>query len=174
LVQVLFVVEGISNMGKQSAGIMLYRIRKGALEVLLAHPGGPFHIKKDLGAWSIPKGEFDKEAPLAAAKREFLEETGIAAEGDFIELMPIRQAGGKLVFAWAVEQDIDPTEIKSNTFLLELPRGSGNFKEYPEIDRAEWFGVTEAMEKINPSQAALIKQLIRKLGLDDNAAQGAG
>jgi predicted NUDIX family NTP pyrophosphohydrolase len=150
-------------MGKQSAGILLYRIKDGELEVLLGHPGGPFHARKDLGAWSIPKGEFDKEAPLAAARREFLEETGFEVTGETIQLLPVKQAGGKTVFAWAAEQDIDASEIKSNTFLLEMPRGSGNFKEYPEIDRAEWFDVPTALEKINPAQAALIKQLIKKL-----------
>jgi predicted NUDIX family NTP pyrophosphohydrolase len=153
-------------MGKQSAGILLYRINGGELEVLLGHPGGPFHARKDLGAWSIPKGEFDKEAPLVAAKREFLEETGFELTGETIQLMPIKQAGGKMVFAWAAEQDIDASKIKSNAFLLEMPRGSGNWKEYPEIDRAEWFNVPTALEKINPAQAALIKQLIKKLGLD--------
>jgi len=137
------------------------------LEVLLGHPGGPFHAKKDLGAWSIPKGEFDKEAPLVAARREFFEETGFEVTGETLQLMPIKQAGGKIVFAWAVEQDIDPTKIKSNTFLLELPRGSGKMHEYPELDRAEWFDVPSALEKINPAQAALIKQLIRKLGLEE-------
>jgi|ERR1044072_317605 predicted NUDIX family NTP pyrophosphohydrolase len=154
-------------MGKQSAGILLYRIKGGGLEVLLGHPGGPFHARKDLGAWSIPKGEFDKEAPLAAARREFLEETGFEVTGETIQLMPIKQAGGKMVFAWAVEQDIDAAEIKSNTFALEMPRGSGNWKEYPEIDRAEWFDVPTALEKINPAQAALIKQLIKKLALKE-------
>ncbi len=152
-------------MGKQSAGILLYRIKDGGLEVLLGHPGGPFHARKDPGAWSIPKGEFDKEAPLVAARREFLEETGFEVTGETIQLMPIKQAGGKTVFAWAVEQDIDASQIKSNTFSLEMPRGSGNWKEYPEIDRAEWFDVPTALEKINPAQAALIKQLIKKLGL---------
>jgi predicted NUDIX family NTP pyrophosphohydrolase len=152
-------------MGKQSAGILLYRINDGGLEVLLGHPGGPFHARKDLGAWSIPKGEFDKEAPLVAAKREFLEETGFEVTGETIQLLPIKQAGGKMVFAWAVEQNIDASKIKSNTFLLEMPRSSGNWKEYPEIDRAEWFDVPTALEKINPAQAALIKQLIKKLGL---------
>ncbi len=152
-------------MAKKSAGILLYRINDGELQVLLGHPGGPFHARKDLGAWSIPKGEFDKEAPLAAAKREFLEETGSEVTGETIQLMPIKQAGGKMVFAWAARQDIDASKIKSNTFSLEMPRGSGNWKEYPEIDRAEWFDVPTALEKINPAQAALIKQLIRKLGL---------
>lgn len=146
-------------MGKQSAGIILFRIRKGELEIFLAHPGGPYFAKKDLGAWSIPKGEFDEEAPLDAAKREFLEETGVAANGEFIELTPVTQKGGKKVFAWAVEQDIDPTQIKSNTFFLELPPRSGKMVEYPEIDRADWFPVPIALEKINPAQRAFIDEL---------------
>lgn len=158
-------------MGKQSAGILLYRTGEEGLEIFLAHPGGPFYVRKDLGAWTIPKGEFDNEAPLAAAKREFLEETGFEVTGEPIQLMPIKQAGGKTVFAWAVEQDIDPALIKSNIFTLEFPRGSGNTREYPEIDRAEWFSVPAAMEKINPAQGALIKQLLGKLGLEESIKQ---
>ncbi len=151
-------------MGKQSAGIMLFRMRDDELEIFLVHPGGPYFAKKDLGAWSIPKGEFDEEAPLDAAKREFLEETGVAVEGEFIELTPITQKGGKKVFAWAVEQDIDPAQIKSNTFFLELPPRSGKMVEYPEIDKAGWFPVAAALEKINPAQGALIDELAAKLG----------
>jgi len=155
-------------MGKQSAGLMLFRFRDDLLEIFLAHPGGPFFVKKDLGAWSIPKGEFDTEAPLEAAKREFFEETGIAAAGEFIELTPIVQKGGKKVFAWAVEQDIDPAMVKSNTFLLEFPPRSGHMIDCPEIDRAEWFPVPVALEKINPAQARLITQLILKLKFGKN------
>jgi predicted NUDIX family NTP pyrophosphohydrolase len=150
-------------MGKQSAGILLFRIVDNALEVFLAHPGGPFWEKKDLGAWSIPKGEFTDEIPLEAAKREFLEETGTVVEGEFIELMPVIQKGGKKVFAWAVEQDIDPAQIKSNTFSLEFPPRSGKMAVYSEIDRAEWFPVSEALKKINSAQSILITQLILKL-----------
>ena len=154
-------------MAKKSAGILLYRFSEGQLEILLGHPGGPFHARKDLGAWSIPKGEFENEVPFEAAKREFLEETGFEVEGEPIQLFPIKQAGGKIVYAWAVEQDIDAAKIKSNTFSLEFPPGSGSRNEYPEIDRAEWFPVPVALEKINPAQAALIRQLIKKLGLSD-------
>lgn len=151
-------------MGKQSAGLLLYRFTSGALEVLLAHPGGPFWAKKDLGAWSIPKGEFDDtEDALDAAKREFLEETGTHATGEFIKLTPIVQKGGKTVHAWAVEQDIDPMIIKSNTFTMEFPPRSGRIQEYPEIDRAEWFIIPEALEKINSGQRMLITQLVLKL-----------
>jgi predicted NUDIX family NTP pyrophosphohydrolase len=151
-------------MGKQSAGIMLYRYVDGLPEILLAHPGGPFFAKKDLGAWSIPKGEFDEtEEPLEAAKREFFEETGVVVEGEFITLTPIVQKGGKKVFAWAVEQDLDPAAIKSNTFWLEFPPKSGKMIEIPEIDRAEWFPVKTALEKINSAQARLITQLMLKL-----------
>jgi predicted NUDIX family NTP pyrophosphohydrolase len=150
-------------MGKQSAGLLLFRIRNNELEVFLGHPGGPFWIKKDLGAWSIPKGEFDDREPLAAAKREFFEETGTEPVGEFIELTPIIQKGGKKVFAWAVEMDIDPSSVKSNTFSMEFPPRSGKMTEYPEIDRAEWFSVSEALKKINSGQAVLITQLILKL-----------
>lgn len=154
-------------MGKQSAGILLFRLTSNQLEVLLAHPGGPYFAKKDLGAWSIPKGEFDEsEDALDAAKREFLEETGIAitAKDDkFIKLMPIVQKSGKTVHAWAVEQDLDPTTIKSNTFTMEFPPRSGKMAEFPEIDKAEWLTVPVALEKINSAQAKLITQLILKL-----------
>jgi predicted NUDIX family NTP pyrophosphohydrolase len=151
-------------MVKKSAGILLYRFRDGHLEVLLGHPGGPYHAKKDLGAWSIPKGEFDdNEEPIVAAKREFFEETGFEITGEPLSLIPIKQKGGKMVYAWAVEQDIDAAKIKSNTFLMEYPPYSGNQKEFPELDRAEWFPVPAALEKINPAQAALIKYLIKRL-----------
>ena len=143
-------------MPKQSAGLLLYRTKNGFLEVFLVHPGGPFWMKKDIGAWSIPKGEFTTESPLDAAKRELREETGFSVSGDFTPLAPIKQKGGKLVYAWAVEADVDPAKINSNTFTL-------NGREYPEVDRAEWFNVTQAKEKINPAQAGLIAELERKL-----------
>jgi predicted NUDIX family NTP pyrophosphohydrolase len=150
-------------MGKQSAGIMPFRLMNGELEIFLVHPGGPFFAKKDLGAWSISKGEFDVEDALTAAKREFLEETGVTAEGEFIQLTPVIQKGGKKVFAWAVEQYIDAETVKSNTFLLEFPLRSGRMVEYPEIDKAGWFPVAEALKKINSAQSRLITQLILKL-----------
>jgi predicted NUDIX family NTP pyrophosphohydrolase len=151
-------------VAKQSAGLLLYRTKNGSLEVFLVHPGGPFWAKKDLGAWSIPKGEFAGELPLDAAKRELAEETGFEVAGPFIELKPIQQKGGKWVYAWAAKADVDPAELRSNTFPLEFPPKSGVIKEYPEVDRADWFTVEEAMEKINPSQAKLISQLAEKLG----------
>lgn len=145
---------------KKSAGILAYREHKNRLEVFLVHPGGPFWKNKDHGAWSIPKGEFDvDEDPLAAARREFEEETGIACKGDGMALEPIRQKGGKIVMAWAIEQDFDSTQIKSNLFSMEWPPRSGRMQEFPEIDRGEWFATNEARKKINPLQAGLIDQL---------------
>ena len=147
-------------MSKISAGILLYRIRQGAIEVLLVHPGGPFFRSKDDGAWSIPKGESDGDDDLlAVARREFEEETGQTPSGPFIALEPIKQKGGKVVHAWACQGDCDPAQIKSNTFSLEWPPKSGRTQEFPEIDRAEFFGLAEAKRKINPAQAALLEQL---------------
>lgn len=147
-------------MPKTSAGVIVYRIREGALEVFLVHPGGPFWARKDLGAWSIPKGEFTApEDPLAAALRELKEETGYEAEGPLLPLAPRKQPGGKTVHAWAVEGDLDPRRIKSNTFLLEWPRGSGRQKEFPEVDRAEWFDLSEAKRRILPGQADFLDEL---------------
>lgn len=151
-------------MPKTSAGVLLYRLTKGFPEVFLVHPGGPFFVKKDLGAWSIPKGEMDdQEEPLVAAKREFFEETGIEIEGTFITLTPIRQKSGKMVLAFAIESNIDAGKIKSNSFEIEWPPRSGNMKTFPEIDRGEWFNLTTAKEKINPAQGALIDELQAKL-----------
>ena len=147
-------------MPKRSAGILMFRRRGARIEVLLVHLGGPFWAKKDLGAWSIPKGEYeDGEDPLEAARREFQEETGTPVSGDFIELAEIRQAGGKLVKAWAVEGDLDAARIRSNTFTMEWPPRSGKMREFPEVDRAEWFPVDVAREKILTGQAALLDQL---------------
>ena len=145
---------------KKSAGILPYRIHKKSLEVLLAHPGGPFWKNKDLGAWSVVKGEYnEEEEPLSAAKREWQEETGIKLSGRFIPLKPIKQKSGKEIIAWAAEADIDPSHIKSNMFEIEWPPKSGKKQLFPEIDRAEWFNVKKAKEKINPAQAALIDEL---------------
>jgi predicted NUDIX family NTP pyrophosphohydrolase len=147
-------------VGKHSAGILLYRCVGGALQVLLVHPGGPFWRNKDAGAWSIPKGEVDEgEDPLAAARREFAEETGIALTGDFLALGEIKQKGGKVVTAFAHDRDIDPAAIKSNTFELEWPPRSGRRQVFPEIDKAEWFDVQTASNKINAGQAVLIERL---------------
>jgi len=147
-------------MGKQSAGIVLYRKTESKLQVFLVHPGGPFFKNKDEGGWSIPKGEFlDDEDPLEAAKREFEEETGQAITGKFIQLKPITQKGGKKVHAWAAEGDIDHLTIKSNYFEMEWPPRSGKQQSFPEVDRAEWFDIEIAKVKINPAQAGLIEEL---------------
>lgn len=150
-------------MPKRSAGLLMYRRSGGTLEVLLVHPGGPFWMKKDAGAWSIPKGEYEAgEEPLAAAAREFQEETGLVARGPYTPLTPIRQQGGKVVEAWAFEGDCDAESLKSTTFSLEWPRGSGRRQEFPEVDRAGWFGLDEARRKILPAQAALLDELASK------------
>jgi predicted NUDIX family NTP pyrophosphohydrolase len=150
---------------KQSAGILLYkRTTGGELVVLLVHPGGPFWKNKDIGAWSIPKGEFtNDEKPLDAAIREFEEEVGVKVSGEFIELKPVKLKSGKVVFAWALEKDIDVSSIKSNEFQMEWPPKSGKIISIPEIDKAEWFTVDEALQKINPAQSNLILQLVAKL-----------
>lgn len=147
-------------MAKQSAGILLYRIKNNDLQVFLVHPGGPFWKNKDTGAWSVPKGEFsDDEDALVAARREFREETGTAINGNFIKLNPVKQKSGKIIYAWAAEGDIDQNSIVSNTFPLEWPPKSGKIMEVPEIDKANWFDTDTAKEKINDAQAALIDQL---------------
>jgi predicted NUDIX family NTP pyrophosphohydrolase len=147
-------------MPKQSAGILLYRKINNKLEVFLIHPGGPFFKNKDEGAWSIPKGEFsDDEDALTAAKREFLEETGQAIDGNFMQLSPVKLKSGKIVFAWAVEGDIDHEIIVSNLFEMEWPPGSGKKASFSEVDRAAWFGVNEAKIKINGVQVGLIEEL---------------
>ena len=149
---------------KKSAGILLYRLLKNKPEFFLVHPGGPFWTNKDAGAWTIPKGEYDiNEEPLAAAIREFSEETGHIISGNFISLTPIIQKAGKQVDAWALEGEIDATNIRSNSFKIEWPPKSGNWKSYPEIDRAEWFDLKTAKEKINPAQVAFLEELIIKL-----------
>lgn len=147
-------------MAKTSAGLLVYRRRDGALEVLLVHPGGPFWAHRDLGAWSIPKGEIGvAEQPLDAAQREFQEETGFTVAGEFLQLPAIRQPGGKVVLAWAVEGDCDPAQLRSNTFPLEWPPRSGRMQEFPEIDRAAWFAMDEARRRILPGQAGFLDQL---------------
>jgi predicted NUDIX family NTP pyrophosphohydrolase len=149
-----------SDLPKQSAGLLLFRVKPAAVEVLLVHPGGPFWAKKDDGAWSIPKGEFsDAEEPLAAARREFEEEMGRPVEGEFLPLEPIRQAGGKLVLAWAVRADFDPTTLRSNTFSMEWPPKSGRQQQFPEVDRAAWFDLDVAKQKILKGQAGLLDEL---------------
>ena len=149
---------------KKSAGIILYRLKTTKLEVFLVHPGGPFWTNKDIGSWSIPKGEFtDDEDPLDAAKREIEEETGIKCSGTFLELTPIKQKSGKLVYAWALEMDVNEDKIQSNMFEIEWPPKSGQYKSYPEIDKGKWFYFEEAKQKLNPSQSAFIDELKHKL-----------
>ncbi len=152
-------------MPKRSAGLLLYRIREGAVEVLLVHPGGPFWARKDLGAWSIPKGEHEQEDdPLEAALREFEEETGQPPPRErLVELGSIRQRGGKLLTAWGVEGDLDPAELTSNTFTMEWPPRSGRLQEFPEVDRAEWFDPETARRKLLGAQAELLDRLLATL-----------
>jgi predicted NUDIX family NTP pyrophosphohydrolase len=151
-------------MKKRSAGILMYRRTGPELEVLLVHPGGPFWAKKDLGAWSIPKGEYGTgEEPLAAAMREFREELGAEADGPFLELGTVVQPSRKDVVAWAVEGDFAVEDLKSNTFEMEWPPKSGKKKQFPEVDRAEWFGLEEARRKILKGQVAFIDRLVARL-----------
>jgi predicted NUDIX family NTP pyrophosphohydrolase len=151
-------------MKKLSAGIVLYGIADGRLRVLLVHPGGPFWAKKDLGAWSIPKGEYEEgQDARATAVRELAEETGLALDDvDLIPLGTVRQSSGKLVTAWAAEHDFDVTTLVSNTFEMEWPRGTGT-REFPEVDRAEWFAPREARRRIIAAQAAFVDRLVAKL-----------
>ena len=152
-------------MAKQSAGLLLYRKREGQLEFLLVHPGGPFWKNKDLGAWTIPKGELrPDEDGLAAARREFNEELGFEPNGDFLRLAPIIQKAGKMVHAWAVESDCNPAAFKSNTFTLEWPPRSGKMQEFPEVDQAAFFNLSDARTKINPAQIPFLEELSRKCG----------
>lgn len=147
---------------KRSAGILLYRLSGGVPEVLLVHPGGPFWARRDAGAWSVPKGEYeDGDDPLASALREFEEETGAALEsGELVELGDVKQKSGKVVRAWAAEGDLDPDAVHSNTFTMEWPPRSGRMAEFPEIDRAGWFGIDDAREKLNPAQAEFLDRLL--------------
>lgn len=150
---------------RKSAGILLYKLVDNTLKVFIVHPGGPFWKNKDTGAWSIPKGEFtDEENGLDAAIREFKEETGMKISGDFVELSTVKLKSGKIVYAWAVEGDIDAAAIKCETYIdVEWPPRSGKFISIPEVDKGEWFSADEAKQKINPSQAPLIDELINKI-----------
>jgi len=151
-------------MPKESAGLLMYRVRNGKLEFLLAHPGGPFWKAKDTGVWTIPKGELGPgEDRLMAAKREFEEELGFKAEGHFMPLSPIKQKSGKIVHAWAFAGDCDPQQVKSNTCPVEWPPRSGRMIEIPEVDRAEFFELAEAKEKINPAQVPLLEETANKI-----------
>jgi predicted NUDIX family NTP pyrophosphohydrolase len=151
-------------MPKTSAGILPYRSRDGRLEVLLVHPGGPFWAKKDLGSWSIAKGEYEEgEDPLQAALREFLEETGHQPAGPFLPLTQRKQPAGKRIDAWATESDWDSSKLVSNTFSMEWPKGSGRIQAFPEVDRAEWFEISEAARRILPGQRGFLDELYEKL-----------
>jgi predicted NUDIX family NTP pyrophosphohydrolase len=147
--------------GKRSAGILLFRRSETGFEVLLGHMGGPFWARKDAGGWSIPKGELDPdEVPEAAARREFQEELGLPVPaGELLELGEIKQSGGKVVTAWALEGDLDPDAVVPGTFEMEWPRGSGRMKEFPEIDRAGWFGPEPAREKLVAGQRPFLDRL---------------
>ena len=151
-------------MPKRSAGLLMYRRGAAGIAVLLVHPGGPFWAKKDLGAWSIPKGEYAAdEAPLAAAQREFTEETGAAPRGEFVPLGEAKQPGGKHVTAWALEGDFDPATLASSSFEMEWPPRSGHKRSFPEVDRAEWFSLDDARRKILTGQRPFIDRLAQLL-----------
>ena len=149
---------------KKSAGILLYRKSSEGLQVFLVHPGGPYWKDKDDGAWSIPKGEFhEDEEPLDAARREFREETGSEVSGPFVELTPLTQPSGKVVHAWAVEGDIDPTSVKSNSFSMQWPPKSGKWIQCPEIDKGAWFTIEQARKKLLPGQRGFLDELLRRV-----------
>jgi predicted NUDIX family NTP pyrophosphohydrolase len=148
-------------MAKKSAGLLMYRVTDGSPEILLVHPGGPFWARKDAGAWSVPKGEYDdREDALQAAIREFEEETGLVPRGDFIPLRPVKQPSGKLVTVWAFAGDWDVALLRSNTFTMEWPPKSGQTAEFPEVDRASWFTIAESREKVTKGQRPIIDELI--------------
>ncbi|MEO6188386.1 MAG: NUDIX domain-containing protein [Ginsengibacter sp.] len=154
---------------KQSAGILLYRKALDEVEVFLVHPGGPFWRNKDSNAWSIPKGEFvDGEEPQAPAVREFYEETGNMVAGKFTELKPVKLKSGKMIFAWAVQSDLNERTLKSNLFEMEWPPSSGNFQTFPEVDKGAWFAVSTAKEKINAGQLDFISQIEKMLEVGSN------
>ena len=158
-------------MPKQSAGLLVYRHRGEALEVFLVHPGGPFWAKKEAGAWTIPKGEFAPgEDPLEAARREFTEETGVVVDGPFAALGTVRQSGGKTIHAFVAPAELDAGKIVSNTFRMEWPPRSGRFAEFPEVDRAGWFPLEAAAEKINQGQRELLVRL--RLALEEAEKDG--
>lgn len=158
------VVKASPKRLPQTAGLLIYRVKGHGPEVLLVHPGGPFWANKDAHAWSIPKGEFgDDEEPLAAARREVAEETGLDPQGPLTALQPIRRPGHKTIHAWAIESDCDPSVITSNAFTLEWPPKSGRMQEFPEVDRAAWFPLDVAKTKIHKGQRDLLDQLERRL-----------
>ena len=150
---------------KRSAALLVYKRAETGIDVFLVHPGGPFWTKKDLGAWSIPKGEFDEdEDGLTAAKREFFEEVGQRIDGTFIALTPVKQRGGKVVHTWAVEGEVDAAAVKSNEFEMEWPPRSGRTARFPEVDRGQWFPMAEALRRILTAQAPILEELRAKVG----------
>jgi predicted NUDIX family NTP pyrophosphohydrolase len=155
-------------MAKQSAGVLLYRKVPKGIELLLVHPGGPFWAKKDKGAWTVPKGEYtDAEEALDAAKREFQEETGQPLpEGEYLDLDTIKNKSGKVIHVWAAEGDMNPTQLNSNSFMVEWPPRSGKEQEFKEVDKAGWFTPEKALEKLHPAQAPFIARLVQALGLE--------
>jgi len=151
-------------MPRHSAGLLLFRRTTQGIEVLLVHPGGPFWARKETAGWSIPKGEINEdEDPLHAAHREFVEEVGFSPEGEALPLTPVRQKGGKIIHAWAMEAEFEPERLHSSTFQLEWPPHSGQLQEFPEVDRAAWFTIESAAERINPGQKPLLRELRTKL-----------
>jgi predicted NUDIX family NTP pyrophosphohydrolase len=161
-------------VAKTSSGLLPFRRVAGATEVLLVHPGGPYWARKDAGAWSIAKGEIEEgEDALAAARREFTEETGFSAEGEAFELTPLRQPGGKLVRAWAAAIDVDPARLRSNTFTIEWPPRSGRHQAFPEVDRAAWFTLPEAAVRILPGQAPFLRELEESIARADRRDEQA-
>lgn len=153
-------------MSKKSAGILLYKFSQGVIFLFLVHPGGPFYTRKDLGVWSIPKGEFvEGEDALTAAKREFYEETGIQIAGNFLALSPVKTKSRKMIIAWAIEGELNPQNLKSNTFEMEWPPKSGQLQAFPEVDKGQWFTMADARLKIDQNQLALLDQLSNLLTL---------
>lgn len=152
-------------MGKMSAGVLAYRKQTNNIEVLIVHPGGPFRAKKDKGAWSIPKGEFESGEPLDAAKREFQEEVGLdAPTGNYQDLGSVKNKSSKTVYVWAIEADLDVSKAKSNTFMIEWPPKSGKQQEFPEVDKVGWFSLEVATQKLNSYQVPFIERLADMLG----------
>jgi predicted NUDIX family NTP pyrophosphohydrolase len=161
-------------MAKRSAGLLMYRSRQDETEVFLVHPGGPYWANKDQGAWTIPKGEYDdEEEPFAAARREFFEETGFTADGEFLSLGEVRQKSGKLVTAWAFVGDCDPTQLKSNTCEIEWPPKSGTRLQIPEIDRGSWFTMNDARRYIRAELDELLLRLSSLIGHDHDSNAAA-
>jgi predicted NUDIX family NTP pyrophosphohydrolase len=157
---------------KRSAGILLYRRKGNGFEFFLVHPGGPFWKNRDAGAWTVPKGAIEPgEDPLAAARREFTEETGFAVAGEFIALGTFKQPGGKHVLVWAVEGDCEPAKLASNEFEMEWPPHSGKRQRFPEVDRGQWFGVAEAQEKMLIGQQPMLERFLELKGARPRSAR---